>query len=165
MYLNGRHSLFNDSRRAWGLGWGTYAWLLVSLLSIGCTIAPNTIGPNPVAPITVAPIEETRLFLKAFVAVDEGSRTLFNDFAIAERRQGKLNAETIAKMNARRGDGYQGACGMPWAMVDRTSGYIAGFCVEDAPYFSELGDPPCNRSLASCYSPDRRLCTTATYPG
>jgi hypothetical protein len=133
-----RHSLSNDSRRVWGLGWGTYAWLLAALLCSGCTIAPNTIGPNP-----VGPIEKARLFLKAFAAVDQASRTLLNDFAIAERRQGRQNAEIKAKRGI-----YEGACkGIFWAKVNATSGYIEGFCVDDAPYFSELGDPPATEAL------------------
>ena len=43
---------------------------------------------------------------------------------------------------------YEGACkGIFWAKVNATSGYIEGFCVDDAPYFSELGDPPATEAL------------------
>ena len=151
MHLIGGHSLSNDSRRVWDLGRGTYGWLLAAVLCSGCTIAPTTVGP----------IEEARLFLKAFAAVDEASRTLLNDFAIAERRQGRQNAEIKAKRGI-----YEGACkGIFWAKVNATSGYIEGFCVDDAPYFSGLGDPPATEALRLVIRPDRGLCRAATHPG
>lgn len=139
IYTPGSVLVFNKNP----LSWGAYPCLLAVLLLSGCTVASNTassntVSPNTVAPITVAPIEEIRLFLKAFVAVDEASRALFNDLAIAERRQGRQNAENKAKSGICRGE-----CeGIAWARLNPTSGYIAGFCVEDAPYFSELGYPP-----------------------
>jgi hypothetical protein len=123
-----RPSLFNKNRLAWGVTRRTYAWLVVALLSTGCSVAP---------------VEETRSFSKAFAAVDGASQPLLDDLALAERRQGRENAEIRAKK-----DTYQGACkGIIWAKVDATSGYIEGFCVEDAPYFSELGDPPATQAF------------------
>ena len=90
---------------------------------------------------SVAPIEETRSFAKGFAAVDGASQPLLDDLALAERRQGRENAEKKAKSDA-------GVCGgIRWARVDATSGYIEGFCVEDAPYFSELGDPPATQAF------------------
>jgi hypothetical protein len=80
---------------------------------------------------------------KAFAAVDGASQPLLDDLALAERRQGRENAEIKAKK-----DSYQGACkGILWAKVDATSGYIEGFCVDDAPYFAELGDPPATQAF------------------
>jgi hypothetical protein len=115
-----RPSLSHKQRPPWGPGSTTHTWLLLALIC------------------SVAPIEETRSFSKAFAAVDGASQPLLDDLALAERRQGRENAEIKAKK-----DNYQGACkGIIWAKVDATSGYIEGFCVEDAPYFSELGDPP-----------------------
>jgi len=105
-----------------------YTWLLLALICCGCSVAP---------------LEETRSFSKAFVAVDGASQPLLDDLALAERRQGRENAEIKAKK-----DTYQGACkGIIWAKVDATSGYIEGFCVDDAPYFSEIGDPPATQAF------------------
>src|SRR5262249_38705807 len=86
------------------------------------------------------------------------SQTLFDDLAIAERRQGKHNAETIAKLNAeKRGNGETMAIEGPnsggrqsaWLAVNEKAkvGYVAGLCVSDAPYLSEIGDPPATRGF------------------
>lgn len=121
-------SFLNKTRLVWGSSRRTHAWLLVVALCAGCSVAP---------------VEETRSFSKAFAAVDGASQPLLDDLALAERRQGRENAEIRAKR-----DTYQGACkGIIWAKVDATSGYIEGFCVEDAPYFSELGDPPATQAF------------------
>jgi hypothetical protein len=123
-----RPLLFNNARPARGPGGRSCAWLVVALLSSGCSVAP---------------IEETRSFSKAFAAVDGASQPLLDDLAMAERRQGRENAEIKAKK-----DTYQGACkGILWAKVDATSGYIEGFCLDDAPYFSELADPPATQAF------------------
>jgi hypothetical protein len=106
-----RPSLSHKQRPPWGPGSTTHTWLLLALLCTGCSVAP---------------IEETRSFSKAFAAVDGASQPLLDDLALAERRQGRENAEIKAKK-----DNYQGACkGIIWAKVDATSGYIEGFCVE-----------------------------------
>jgi hypothetical protein len=106
----------------------THTWLLLALIFCGCSVAP---------------IEETRSFSKAFAAVDGASQPLLDDHAFAERRQGQQNAEVKAKKGL-----YEGACkGIVWAEVDATSGYIDGFCIDDAPYFSELGDPPATQAF------------------
>lgn len=110
----------------YGSGRRRQAWLLVVTLCAGCSVAP---------------VEETRSFSKAFAAVDGASQPLLDDLASAERRQGRENAEKKAKSDA-------GVCGgIKWAKVDATSGFIEGFCVEDAPYFSELGDPPATQAF------------------
>ena len=110
----------------YGSGRRRQAWLLVVTLCAGCSVAP---------------VEETRSFSKAFAAVDGASQPLLDDLASAERRQGRENAEKKAKSDA-------GVCGgIQWAKVDATSGFIEGFCVEDAPYFSELGDPPATQAF------------------
>ena len=123
-----RSSLFSNARPTRVPGRRSVAWLVVALLSSGCSVSP---------------IEETRSFSKAFAAVDGASQPLLDDLAFAERRQGRENAEIKAKK-----DTYQGACkGILWAKVDATSGYIEGFCLDDAPYFSELGDPPATQAF------------------
>ena len=123
-----RPSFVNKNRSAWSPNRRTRVWLLVVVLCTGCSVAP---------------VEETRSFSKAFASVDGASQPLLDDLASAERRQGRENAEIKAKK-----DIYQGACkGIIWARVDATSGYIEGFCVEDSPYFSELGDPPATQAF------------------
>lgn len=101
---------------------GVSASMFVLLLSAGCAMAP---------------VQEVRFFNTAFTDFNEASQPLFDDLAIAERRQGKEVAEAKARRNS-----YQGDCaGIGWMKV----GFIDGFCVDDAYYFSELGDPPATR--------------------
>jgi hypothetical protein len=88
---------------------------------------------------TVPPLEEVRLFSKAFYTLDGASQPLLDDLGVAERRQGIDNAITKAK-----GNSYTGDCkGIGWA----EPGFIEGFCLDDAPYFSEIGDPPATRAF------------------
>jgi len=90
-----------------------------------------------IASCAVAPVQEVRLFNNAFITFHEASQPLFDDLAIAERRQGQTVAEANAKDNA-----FQGECaGILWAKV----GFIDGYCTTDAPYYSEIGDPPTTR--------------------
>ncbi|HXH11874.1 MAG TPA: hypothetical protein VNP04_19185 [Alphaproteobacteria bacterium] len=99
--------------------------LLLALLCVGCA--------------TTAPLDETRLFSKAFYAVDGASQPLLDDLAVAERAQGQDNAVVKAKTDA-----YAGDCqGILWA----EPGFIEGFCIDDAPYFAEIGDPPATRAF------------------
>lgn len=101
---------------------GVFAPALVLLLLAGCAMAP---------------VQEVRFFNTAFADFSEASQPLFDDLAIAERRQGKEAAETKARRNS-----FQGNCaGIGWMKV----GFIDGFCVDDASYFSEIGDPPATR--------------------
>jgi hypothetical protein len=87
----------------------------------------------------VAPVQEVRLFNTAFITFNEASQPLFDDLAIAERRQGQTVAEANAKDNA-----FQGECaGIIWAKV----GYIDGYCITDALYYSEIADPPTTRRI------------------
>jgi len=92
-----------------------------------------------IAGCAVAPVQEVRLFNNAFVTFNEASQPLFDDLGSAERRQGQLVAEANAKDNA-----FQGECaGILWAKV----GFIDGYCTNDAPYYSEIGDPPTTRRI------------------
>jgi hypothetical protein len=88
---------------------------------------------------TVAPKEEVRALQKVFVTVQEASQPLFDDLASAERRQGQVNAAIKAKKG-----GYSGECsGINWALP----GFIEGYCLADAAYFSQIGDPPATAGL------------------
>jgi hypothetical protein len=101
---------------------GVSAFMFVLLLLAGCATAP---------------VQQVRLFNTAFADFNGASQPLFDDLAIAERRQGKEVAEAKARRNS-----YQGDCaGIGWMTV----GFIDGFCVDDAYYFSEIGDPPATR--------------------
>jgi hypothetical protein len=87
----------------------------------------------------VAPVQEVRLFNSAFITFNEASQPLFDDLAIAERRQGQNVAEANAKDSA-----FLGECsGILWAKV----GFIDGYCTNDASYYSEIGDPPTTRRI------------------
>jgi hypothetical protein len=110
MCSEARVASFSIHQRRFESGRCTYAWLLLVLLCTGCA--------------TMAPVDETRLFSKAFTAVDGASQPLLDDLAAAERRQGRDNAKTKAEKNK-----YTGDCqGILWA----ESGFIEGFCVADA---------------------------------
>ncbi len=104
-----------------------YLWimLLLTLICTGCA--------------TVAPIDEARLFSRAFNSVDGASQPLLDDLSLAERRQGQDNAIFKAKR-----DKYTGACkGIRWALP----GFIEGYCLDDAPYFAAIGDPPATKAF------------------
>jgi hypothetical protein len=99
--------------------WQSRAWLLLALLCAGCA--------------TVGPVDEARLFSRACNAVDGASQPLLDDLAVAERRQGQDNAATKAKKAL-----YMNDCAeIIWA----EPGFIEGFCLDDASYFAEIGDP------------------------
>lgn len=86
-----------------------------------------------------APVREVRFFNSAFVSFSEASQPLFDDLAMAERRQGQENAVIKTKNNL-----YTGDCK---GIVLSTASYIDGFCIDDAYYFSELSDPPATRGF------------------
>jgi hypothetical protein len=89
-------------------------------------------------------LQETKQFQVAFTAVDGVGQPLLDDLAIAERLQGQEIATASAKRIAK---GQQSLashkdCPQRWTTVDRSSGYINGFCLPDAGYYSKIGDPP-----------------------
>ena len=76
-----------------------------------------------------APTEQIHYFASAFDSVNTVGQPLLDDLAIAERQQGQSNA----------------AAGNPCPHPTFKSGsntVMLGFCNEDAPYFSDIGDPP-----------------------
>lgn len=120
---------------------GPYAaTLLLALLATACATAP--------------PVEQVQLFNRAFVNVQAASQPLFDDLAIAERRAGRDNAVAKAqeKFSGAEPSQTTQACreGMPGWRGDTSpqgQGFITGFCIEDAAYFSDIGDPPATRAL------------------
>jgi hypothetical protein len=125
MDVNNRSVFTKTTRRSHlALAWSYFNLVLV--LCGGCAVAPR---------------QETRLFATAFTNFNGASQPLFDDLAVAERRQGQDNAEVRAKKNS-----YQGECaGIIWASVTPKTGFIEGFCLDDASFFSEIGDPPATR--------------------
>jgi hypothetical protein len=145
MDINNR-SVFTEMTRRSHLALAWSSFNLVLVLCGGCAVAPR---------------QETRLFATAFTTFDGASQPLFDDLAIAERRQGKLTAEKLAKSNAEKTDDSVGMsttltaikdtstgdCQNVWQEVNEKVGYIANLCVSDARYFSEIGDPPATRAF------------------
>jgi hypothetical protein len=143
MDVNNR-SVFTETTRRSHLALVWSSFNLVVVLCGGCAVAPR---------------QETRLFATAFTTFDGASQPLFDDLAIAERRQGKRTVEILAKANAKKTDSKEtptatkdtklGDCQNVWQIVNEKAkvGYIAGLCVSDAPYFSEIGDPPATRGF------------------
>jgi hypothetical protein len=142
MDVNNR-SVFTEMTRRSHLALAWSYFNLVLVLCGGCAIAPR---------------QETRLFATAFTTFDGASQPLFDDLAIAERRRGKNVVEILAKQNKETSGGQEtiasestelGDCQNFWQVVNEEAklGYIARLCVSDAPYFSEIADPPSTRAF------------------
>lgn len=147
--------------------------LTLSALAAGCA--------------TQAPVEQVQLFSRAFANLQAANQPLFDDLAVAERRQGRdvavsrahpdvpgpalgdirvsgPAAPSVRPQTGTDGKPAQAVAGAQtapggleylkckeddpnWQAVgpDRSPtglGFIRGFCLEDASYFSDLGDPP-----------------------
>lgn len=89
---------------------------------------------------TKAPVEQIKFFSQAFTAVNTIGQPLLDDLAIAERAVNKRLAEKRAQQ-----DGGTGDCSSSeakWSLsADGKQGFIDGYCLGDATYFSSLGDP------------------------
>jgi hypothetical protein len=86
---------------------------------------------------TTAPVQETKYFSQALTAANSAGQPLLDDLATAERQQGQQRAVRAAKA----GTACAGSPAAPWQIVGN-GGFIRGFCVTDAAYFSELTEPP-----------------------
>lgn len=99
---------------------------------------------------TPAPVDQIRFFSQAFVAVNTVGQPLLDEMAVAERVQGKRVAEQHAKSAAQTPPIGRGCASSDavWALTGNPSiGYISGYCIEDASYYSTVGDPPATRQL------------------
>lgn len=96
---------------------------------------------------STAPVAEIRQFASAFAAVDTVSQPLLDDLAIAERTRGKLIAVRRAKGESTVGADECPSARVPWQLVDAQRGYVRGFCLPDAGYFTDIGDPPATLQL------------------
>jgi hypothetical protein len=84
-----------------------------------------------------APTEQIQHFRSAFDAVNTVGQPLLDDLAIAERQQGQSNAAAP-----------DAAC--PHSQIrSGNSSVMLGFCNQDAPYFSDIGDPPATQEFRS----------------
>lgn len=97
---------------------------------------------------TPAPVDQIRYFQQAFNAVNTVGQPLLDDLALAERAQGRDVAERRAKLKA---DGKGESCppdDAVWMLAgDGKSGFINGFCLGDASYFTDISDPPATERL------------------
>lgn len=96
-----------------------------------------------------APLQETKQFQQAFVAVDGVSEPVLDDAAIAERAQGQEIANASAKrITANKPPLASHAdCTPGWKAIDRTTGFVTGFCLPDAGFYAKIGDPPQTRAF------------------
>jgi hypothetical protein len=89
---------------------------------------------------TKAPVEQIKFFSQAFTAVNTIGQPLLDDLAIAERAVNMRQAVSRAKK-----DDSTGECSSSVARwtgpSDGKLGFIDGYCLSDATYFSSLGDP------------------------
>jgi hypothetical protein len=97
---------------------GGRGWIVALLIALGV-----------LAGCAQAPTEQIHYFSSAFDAVNTVGQPLLDDLAVAERQQGQSNAAAgvaCPHSQIRSGD----------------SSVLLGFCNQDAPYFSDIGDPP-----------------------
>jgi hypothetical protein len=81
-----------------------------------------------------APTEQIHYFASAFDAVNTVGQPLLDDLAIAERQQGQSNAAA-------------GASCQHSAIKSGSDSVMLGFCNDEAPYFSDIGDPPATQAF------------------
>jgi hypothetical protein len=109
------------------------AWPAV-VLFVGCATTP-------------APVEQIKYFSQAFVAVNTVGQPLLDDLAISERALGRRNAVARAK-KTQADDQPCPSSEVPWALTgDPALGYIEGYCLQHAPYFADIGDPPATAQM------------------
>jgi hypothetical protein len=101
-----------------GRGWDVTVLVVLGVL-VGCATAPTG---------------QIHYFSSAFDAVNTVGQPLLDDLAIAERQQGQSNAAAGV------------AC--PHSQIrSGNSSVMLGFCNQDAPYFSDIGDPPATQQF------------------
>lgn len=115
--------------------------LMVSLALAGCA--------------STGPLAEVGLVAQAFDNLSAASQPLLDELALAERAQGQRVALARARSNEQRASGTTAAArsrcpeivllALPESLG--ISPVQNGFCLEDSPYWSELGDPPATRAF------------------
>jgi hypothetical protein len=100
------------------------------------------------------PTAQLQSFSDAYKSANDAGQPLLDDLAVAERAEGRINA---ANQAGRPVGGVElpetpnSACPRdqsPWRAVGDT-GFIRGYCVDDAPFFASLGDPPSTQTFRS----------------
>ena len=86
---------------------------------------------------SAAPVNQIHYFSNAFDAVNTVGQPLLDDLAVAERQQGQSNAANPAN----------GASCSHSMINSGGDSVMLGFCVEDAAYFSDIGDPPATQKF------------------
>ena len=94
-----------------------------------------------------APVDQIRYFSQAFTTVNTVGQPLLDDLAVAERTQGRQIAQRRAQGDSERGSVECPKAQLPWQAVAGSAGFIRGFCLPDAGYFADLGDPPATAQL------------------
>jgi hypothetical protein len=89
-----------------------------------------------------APADQIRHFSEAFNSVNTVGQPLLDDLAVAERNRGRQIAVRRAQGKSLAGAKDCPPDNVKWEVVAGVTGIIRGFCLQDAAYFSELGDPP-----------------------
>jgi hypothetical protein len=90
-----------------------------------------------------APVDQIRYFSQAFNAVNTVGQPLLDDLALAERVQGRELAIRHATGKVPATAAGCSANDLPWQLAaDAKSGFINGFCLSDASYFTDIADPP-----------------------
>jgi hypothetical protein len=121
-----------------------FAWLPMILIVAACS--------------SNLPVEQVKSFSAAFKSANDAGQPLLDDLSVAERSQGKTNAEaragraTLEVATPPVSSNESSTIGCPetkarWRDAGSGMGFIQGYCVADAPYFAALGDPPATRGF------------------
>ena len=117
-------------------------WITEALTRLLCVVTAALAG----CATTPAPVEQLKYFSQAFAAVNTVGQPLIDDLAVAERVVARRQAQLRAK--GAPDDKPCSSRDATWATTgDGKLGYIDGFCLEHAGYFSTLGDPPATAQL------------------
>jgi hypothetical protein len=122
-----------------------------------CLPALLALGLAATGCATDKPVAEVRALSEAFRQLDAASQPLLDDLALAERQQGRRNAEHQARRRdtssatpASASDAAADPCASVVAIAGLPRGVPPvqdGFCTKDSPYYSEIADPPATASF------------------
>lgn len=99
------------------------------------------------------PTAQLQSFSDAYKAANDAGQPLLDDLAVAEKAQGQDLAKARAQAapsSAGSPDPEVAGCAsstVSWANTGKNTGFIQGYCLADAPYFSTLGDPPATQAF------------------
>lgn len=96
------------------------------------------------------PLAEVQLVSKSFENLQSASQPLLDDLALAEREQGKRVADKLARERAHGKIIEDDPCPGVLLTGGEAEGIPAlqrGFCLRDAYYYAQIGDPPATRAF------------------